>query len=184
MRDEVKDLLKQQAKAKASTEANLREETEPVSIGEESVSSDEGSSVSQVTSSSYGHKTSKHPPGFKEVRSRVDKFTGKQADDYFELWLTDFEEATTAYEWSNEQKSGWFSWFIGGPAKATWQRTLTVEQKSSWEAIVTVFRGQYGIHLDPRAAYQRCHELQYESYGSAQGLLNAMRDFQRMAPDS
>ena len=32
-------------------------------------------------------------------------------------------------------------------------------------------------------AYQRCHELQYERYGSAQGLLNAMRDFQRMAPE-
>ena len=67
--------------------------------------------------------------------------------------------------------------------KAIWQRRLIVEQKYLWEAIVTVFHGQYGIYLHPRAAYQRCHKLQYESYGSAQGPLNAMRDFQRMAPD-
>ena len=83
--------------------------------------------MSQVTSSLHGHKTSKQSPGFKEVRSRVDKFTGKQADDDFELWLTDFKEATTVYEWSNQQKSRWFSWFIGGPANATWLRTLTME---------------------------------------------------------
>ena len=57
-----------------------------------------------------------------------------------------------------------------------------MEQKSLWEAIATVFCGQHGIHLDPHAAYQRCHKLQYENYGSAQGLLNAMRDFQQMAP--
>ena len=33
-----------------------------------------------------------------------------------------------------------------------------------------------------RTAYQRCHELRYEQFGSAQGLLEAMRDYQRMAP--
>ena len=113
----------------------------------------------------------------------MDKFTGKQAEDNFELWFTDFEEPTSAYGWSDDQKAGWFSWFISGPAKATWQRTLTTEQKTSWETIVKTFRRQYGIHLDPCVAYQRCHELQYEMYGSAQGLLNAMRNFQRMAPE-
>ena len=45
-----------------------------------------------------------------------------------------------------------------------------------------VFKGQYGIHLDPRTAYQRCHELRYEHFGSAQGLLTAMREYQQMAP--
>ena len=34
------------------------------------------------------------PPGFKEIRSRVGKFSGKKDDDDFSLWLTDFEEAT------------------------------------------------------------------------------------------
>ena len=36
--------------------------------------------------------------------------------------------------------------------------------------------------MDPRTAYQRCHDLQYDSFGSVQGLLEAMRDYQRMAP--
>ena len=31
-------------------------------------------------------------------------------------------------------------------------------------------------------AYQRCHELRYKQFGSAQGLLEAVRDYQRMAP--
>ena len=41
-----------------------------------------------------------------------------------------------------------------------------------------VYKGQYEIHLGPRTAYQRCNELRY---GSAQGLLDAMKDYQRMA---
>ena len=45
-----------------------------------------------------------------------------------------------------------------------------------------VYKGQYGIHLDPHTAYQRCHKLSYDQFGSAQGLLNAMRDYQRLAP--
>ena len=45
-----------------------------------------------------------------------------------------------------------------------------------------IFRGQYGVHMDPRTAYQRCHDLQYDSFGSVQGLLESMRDYQRMAP--
>ena len=42
--------------------------------------------------------------------------------------------------------------------------------------------GHYGIHLDPRTVYQRCHELQYEQFNFVQGLVDAMRDYQRMAP--
>ena len=44
-----------------------------------------------------------------------------------------------------------------------------------------IYRGQYGIHLDLRTAYQRCQELRYEQFGSVQGLLDAMRDYQHMA---
>ena len=36
--------------------------------------------------------------------------------------------------------------------------------------------------MDPRTAYQHCHELQYDSFGSVQGLLESMRDYQRTAP--
>jgi len=36
--------------------------------------------------------------------------------------------------------------------------------------------------MDPRTACQRCHELQYDSFGSVQGLLESMRDYLRMAP--
>ena len=67
-------------------------------------------------------------------------------------------------------------------SQGTWQRLLKDADKASWERIVEVYRGQYGIHLDPRMAYQRCQELCYEQFGSAQGLLDAMQDYQRMAP--
>ena len=52
-----------------------------------------------------------------------------------------------------------------------------------WKDIVEAIKKvQYGIHLDPRTAYQRCHELQYEQFNSVQGLLDAMQDYQIMAP--
>jgi len=38
------------------------------------------------------------------------------------------------------------------------------------------------VHLDPCITYQRCHELRYGQFRSVQGLLDAMRDYQRMAP--
>lgn len=65
--------------------------------------------------------------------------------------------------------------------RPTWQRTLKSSQKGSWEEIVRVYQGQYGVHMDPRTAYQRCHELQYEQFQSVRGLVDAMRDYQRMA---
>ena len=76
-------------------------------------------------------------------------------------------------------RSRWFSWLVSGPAKATWQRSLTSEQKADWKSIVKVFRGQYLVHLDPRTAYQRYNELHYDQFGSAQGLLNSMCEYQR-----
>ena len=47
---------------------------------------------------------------------------------------------------------------------------------------MSMYRGQYGVHMDPRTAYQRCQDLQYEQFKSVQGLVDAMRDYQRMAP--
>ena len=73
--------------------------------------------------------------------------------------------ATEDFTWSNEAHVRWFSWFVEGPAKATWQHTLTSEERGSWESITKVFQGQYGIHMDPWTAYLRCHELQYEGLG-------------------
>ena len=112
----------------------------------------------------------------------MDKFSGRQAEDNFEVWLQDYVEATEDCGWDDEKRARWFSWFLSGPAKATWQQTMSAEHKADWGKIMEVYRGQYGIHLDPRTAYQRCHELQYEQFGSVQGLLNSMREYQRMAP--
>ena len=58
------------------------------------------------------------------VHSRVDKFSGKKGDEGFGLWLADFQEATDDFSWSNDTCVKWFSWFVEGPAKATWQCTL------------------------------------------------------------
>ena len=127
-------------------------------------------------------KCDPHPPGFRSLTSRIDKFSGKRGDDDFEIWLLDFTEATNDCGWSNQQRARWFSWFLTGPAKATWQHTVKERDKASWSKIVEIYRGQYGVHLDPRTAYQRCQDLQYSQFGSAQGLLDAMRDYQRMAP--
>ena len=140
-------------------------------------------SSSDDESSHGGAQTEfRQPPAFKELRSRLDKFTGKTGDGDFELWLDDFQEVTEHCGWTNEQRAHWFSWFIAGPAKVTWQRTLTTEDKCSWEKIKAAYQAQYGIHIDPRTAYQRCHELQYDQFNSVQGLMTAMRDYQRMAP--
>ena len=61
------------------------------------------------------------------------------------MWLDDFEEATTDYGWIDDMRARWFSWFVSGPAKATWQRTLITEQKKDWKSIVKVYQGQYGV---------------------------------------
>jgi len=57
----------------------------------------------------------KHPPGFKELRERerVSKFTGDGKED-FDVWLTDFCEATRDCEWTNVMRAQWFSWFLTG----------------------------------------------------------------------
>ena len=91
-------------------------------------------------------------------------------------------EATNVCNWDDRSRAKWFFWFLTGPAKASWQHTLKPVEKLQWERITEVFKGEYGIHLDPHTAYQHCHELRYEHFRSAQGLLTAMREYQRMAP--
>ena len=79
--------------------------------------------------------------------------------------LAYYEEATEDFSWNDEVRVKWFSWFVEGPAKATWQWTLTHKEHGSWASIKKIFQGQYGIRMDPRTAYLRCHELQYEELG-------------------
>ena len=55
---------------------------------------------------------------------------------------------------------------------------LKEADKTSWQKIVTTYKGQYGVHLDPCTAYQRCHELSYEQFGPAQ----AMQGYQWLTP--
>ena len=124
-----------------------------------------------------------HPPGFKDIRARVGRFSGKKGEEDFDLWLSNYKEANADFEWDDDKRAKWFSWFLEGPAKATWQRMLTDEERTSWTAIARIFQGQYGVHMDPRTAYLRCHELRYEDLGSVQALLEAMREYQRMAPE-
>ena len=114
----------------------------------------------------------KHPPGFKELRDRVSKFTGDGMED-FEVGLVDLCEVTGDCEWTDVMAQ-WFSWFLTGSVKPTWQRTLNQKDKESWTSIVQAYKSHYGVHMDPRTAYLRCHELQYQDFKCAQGLLEAM----------
>ena len=40
--------------------------------------------------------------GFKSLHARVDKFSGQRGDDYFEVWVEDFMEATTDCGWNDD----------------------------------------------------------------------------------
>ena len=101
----------------------------------------------------------------------MEKFSGGEGNNDFEIWLMDLKEAIGHCSWNDEQKAKWFSWFLSGAAKATWQRTLKDTNTTSWQKIVEIYCGQYGGHLDPCIAYQKCQELQYSQFGSGKGLL-------------
>ena len=85
-----------------------------------------------------------HPPGFKVLISCINKFNGEKAA---EVWLEDYLETTGDCGWSNKDRAQWFSWFLAGSAKTTWLHSMKTADKASWEAIVKVFKGEYGIHL-------------------------------------
>ena len=109
--------------------------------------------------------------------------TSGEFTEVFDVWLADHYEATTDCGWSDDLRARWFSWFLGGAAKHTWQCTLSREDKTQWNSIVASYRSHYGIHMEPRTAYLHCHELQYGDFHSVQGLLEAMKGNRRMAPD-
>jgi len=123
-----------------------------------------------------------YTPKFKVLITCISKFSCDKVADNFEVWLEDYVEATGDYGLTDQHRAQWFSWFLAGPAKSTWLYSMKSTDKASWEAIVKVFKGEYGVHLDPRMAYQCCHKLQYEQFGSAQSLVTVMREYQRMAP--
>ena len=70
-----------------------------------------------------------HPPGFKVLISRINKFSGEKAADNFEVWLEDYLEATGDCGWSNKDQAQWFCWFLAGPAKATWLYSMKTTDK-------------------------------------------------------
>ena len=80
----------------------------------------------------------KQPPGFKELRERVSKFSGDGKED-FEVWLADYCEATGDCGWTDQLRARWFSWFLVGAAKLTWQRTLSGEDKATWASIIQCY---------------------------------------------
>jgi len=147
-----------------------------------SLQSMEWLNLEAATPSAQPPSVFKRPPGFKELRERVSTFTGNGKEDS-DVWLTDFCEATGNCKWTNVMRAQWFLWFLTGSAKCTWQRTLNKEEKESWSSIVQAYKSHYGVHIYPRTAYFRCCELQYQDFKSAQGLLEAMKDYQQMAPD-
>ena len=160
--ERVQELSKQPSVAKMEP---VRSVSSLSTSKESSILSSDDDSVSQRSVTELGSRPKlklSHPPGFKEVRSRVKCFTGKRGEDNFQWWVEDYEEASKDYHWSDQDRARWFFWFVSGATKLTWQRTLEENDKASWQKIVEIYKGQYGVHLDPRTAYQRCHEFTYE----------------------
>lgn len=61
-----------------------------------------------------GNAMQPHPPGFKEIHTRVEKFSGYKGTD-FNQWLEDFEAASQDSCWDDNTQAKWFSWFLTGP---------------------------------------------------------------------
>ena len=109
---------------------------------------------------------------------RIDKFSDKNDENDFEVWLVDFTEATNDCMWTDVERARWFSWFLVGSAKVTWQRLLRLMKRLPGRRKLKSSE----VNMDPRTVYQHCHDLQYDNFGSVQGLLESMRDYQHMAP--
>ena len=103
-------------------------------LHEEDSHSSESDSESDSSAVSF-----KYPPAFKELLKRVDKFSGKSDENDFEVWLVDFTEATNDCMWKDVERARWFSWFLAGSAKVTWQKTVKPEDKTFWNTIVEIF---------------------------------------------
>ena len=44
----------------------------------------------------------------------MNKFSGRQGEDNFEVWLQDYVEAAEDCGWDDEKHARWFSWFLPG----------------------------------------------------------------------
>lgn len=75
-----------------------------VSSSSEQSSEEQGCGESRDESCSWRRVSCcPHPPGFKELCSQVEKFSGQTGDCDFELWLEDFEEASRDCGWNDKQ---------------------------------------------------------------------------------
>ena len=82
-----------------------------------------------------------YPPGFSALLNRINKLSGDKGAGDFEAWLDDYVEATNVCNWDAKNRAKWFSWFLTGPAKASWQHTLKPAEKLQWERIKKCLRG-------------------------------------------
>ena len=48
------------------------------------------------------------PRGFKELHFRMRKFSGKDDNDDFEVWVEDYKEDTADCGWTDDQRARWF----------------------------------------------------------------------------
>ena len=67
-----------------------------------------------------------HPKGFKGCDLESINLV-EAPKKLTEVWLEDFLEATNDCNWSDADQAKWFFWFLTGPAKSAWQRTLKSE---------------------------------------------------------
>ena len=85
-----------------STNQNVLPTVKSENLPDATSSEDEG--APEVVTSSF-----KQPKGFKELRFRVDKFSGDTKEIDFDVWLDDFLEATNYCGWNNADRAKWFS---------------------------------------------------------------------------
>ena len=128
LNERVQTLTEQLHKASVKSGATVQPDVSGSSSSEgddHASSSSENSDSTSTVRSQASNKTKRvlrqpHPPGFKEMRSRIQPFSGKRGEEDFQLWLKDYEEAFADCQWSDRERSRWFSWFITGFAKATY----------------------------------------------------------------
>jgi len=61
----------------------------------------------------------------KSYRKGLKTFQEKMMKIILKFGLVDVLEATTDFKWTDTNRTKWFSWFLTGSAKITWQRTVT-----------------------------------------------------------
>ena len=76
---------------------------------------------SKSSESDAGAVSFKYPYAFKELLRHIDKFSGKNDENDFEVWLVDFTEAANDCMQTDVERARWFSWLLVDSAKVTWQ---------------------------------------------------------------